>query len=125
LLDKKNLNKRNKVLLIFIFIVINLSIINTCANAIDEVYLISIKGTIDLGLSSYVQRAIEEAVLNNAEAIIFEIDTFGGRVDAAIQIRDKIIDLNIPSAAYIKNRAWSAGALIALSAKYILMDKKY
>ena len=123
MLDKKNLNKRNKVLLIFIFIVINLSIINTCANAIDEVYLISIKGTIDLGLSSYVQRAIEEAVLNNAEAIIFEIDTFGGRVDAAIQIRDKIIDLNIPSAAYIKNRAWSAGALIALSAKYILMDR--
>jgi len=31
--------------------------------------------------------------------------------------------LNVPSVAYIKNRAWSAGALIALSAKYILMDK--
>ena len=47
----------------------------------------------------------------------------GGRVDAAVQIRDRIINLNIPSVAYIKNRAWSAGALIALSAKYILMDK--
>jgi membrane-bound serine protease (ClpP class) len=87
------------------------------------VYLISIKGTIDLGLSSYVQRALEEAILNKVKAVILEVDTFGGRVDAAIQIRDKIINLNIPSVAYIKNRAWSAGALIALSAKYILMDK--
>lgn len=102
---------------------ISLIILNTYSNETDEVYLVSIKGTIDLGLSSYIQRALEEAILNKAKAVILEIDTFGGRVDAATQIRDKIINLDIPSVAFIKNRAWSAGALIALSAKYILMDK--
>lgn len=122
---KESLNKNSKKFIVFItlFTIISFVILNTSANGIDEVYLISIKGTIDLGLSSYVQRALEEAILNKAKAVILEVDTFGGRVDAAIQIRDKIINLNIPSVAYIKNRAWSAGALIALSAKYILMDK--
>ncbi len=123
---KSNLNKKRKILLIIIitlFIIFSLIVLNTYANEKDEVYLVSIKGTIDLGLSSYVQRALEEAVLNKAKAIILEIDTFGGRVDAATQIRDKVMSLNIPSIAYVKNRAWSAGALIALSAEYILMDK--
>lgn len=122
---KENLNKNRKIFVIFItlFTIISLIILHTYANETDKVCLISIKGTIDLGLSSYVQRALEEAILNKAKAVILEVDTFGGRVDAAVQIRDEIINLNIPSVAYIKNRAWSAGALIALSAKYILMDK--
>ena len=122
---KYNLNIKYKAFLIIItlFIIFSLIVLNTYANEKDEVYLVSIKGTIDLGLSSYVQRALEEAVLNKAKAIILEIDTFGGRVDAATQIRDKVMSLNIPSIAYVKNRAWSAGALIALSAEYILIDK--
>jgi len=125
LIFKENLNKNRKIFVIFItlFIIISLIILNSFANETGEIYLVSIKGTIDLGLSSYVQRVLEEAILNKAKAVILEIDTFGGRVDAAVQIRDKIINLDIPSVAYIKNRAWSAGALIALSAKYILMDK--
>jgi membrane-bound serine protease (ClpP class) len=125
LIIKSNLNGKHKIFLIIIalFVIFSLIDLNTCANETDEVYLVSIKGTIDLGLSSYVQRALEEAVSNKVKAVILEIDTFGGRVDAAVQIRDQIINLNVPSVAYIKNRAWSAGALIALSAKYILMDK--
>lgn len=122
---KYNLNKKCKVFLIIItlFVIFRLIALNAFATETDEVYLVSIKGTIDLGLASYVKRALEEAVLNKAKAVILEIDTFGGRVDAATQIRDKIMSLNIPSTAYVKNRAWSAGALIALSAEYIIMDK--
>ncbi len=93
------------------------------ANQTVEACLISVKGTIDLGLSSYIERALKEAEANDAKIVIFEIDTLGGRVDAALQIRDRIIGLKIPSVAYIKNRAWSAGALISLSAKYLIMDK--
>jgi len=125
LITKWNLSKRYKILLLIIILFVFFSLIslNTYANEKDIVYLISVKGTIDLGLSSYVNRALEEAVSNKANAIILEIDTFGGRVDAATKIRDKIMDLTIPSVAYVKNRAWSAGALIALSAEYILMDR--
>ena len=122
---KYNLNKKRKIFYITItlFIIFSIIALNAHANETNEVYLVSIKGTIDLGLSSYVQRALEEAVSNKAKAVILEIDTFGGRVDAATQIRDKIMSLNVPTVAYVKNRAWSAGALIALSAEYILIDK--
>lgn len=106
--------------LFFIFIQVNMLSVE---NEAGKIYVIPIKGTIDLGLSSFVQRILKEAELNQARAIILEIDTFGGRVDAAIQIRDKIINLRIPNVAYIQNKAWSAGALIALSAEYILMEK--
>ena len=49
-----------------------------------SVYLIPITGTIDMGLSPYVKRVVEEAEKNKASAIILEINTFGGRVDADV-----------------------------------------
>jgi membrane-bound serine protease (ClpP class) len=85
-----------------------------------NVFLIPIKGTIDLGLASFVERSIRENP--NARAFIFEIDTFGGRVDAAIKIRDTIINTPILTIAFIKDRAWSAGALIALSCEKIIIS---
>ena len=123
--SKKNLVKIDNLffLLIALTLIFNLSVIKIHANQTVEACLISVKGTIDLGLSSYIERALKEAEANDAKIVIFEIDTLGGRVDAALQIRDRIIGLKIPSIAYIKNRAWSAGALISLSAKYLIMDK--
>ena len=123
--SKENLVKIDSLLflLIALTLIFSLSVMKIHANQTDEAYLISVKGTIDLGLSSYIERALKEAEANDAKIIIFEIDTLGGRVDAALQIRDRIIGLNIPSIAYIKNRAWSAGALISLSAEYLIMDK--
>lgn len=125
MLSIENLNKSNKIciILLTILIISNFVILKIYSKGKDEVYIVSIKGTIDLGLSSYIERALKEAESNKAKAVILEIDTLGGRVDAALKIRDKIVALNIPTVAYIKNRAWSAGALIALSAKYILIDK--
>ena len=56
------------------------------------VYHVPIHGTIDMGLPHYIQRVVDEAKEHNAQAIIFDIDTFGGRVDAATQIKDIILD---------------------------------
>ncbi|MEW5865438.1 MAG: nodulation protein NfeD [Bacillota bacterium] len=85
------------------------------------VYLISVRGTIEPGLAAYVKRGIAEATRMAASAIILEIDTFGGRVDAATEIRDLVLDLPVPSIAFVKGRAWSAGALITLAAEKIAM----
>jgi membrane-bound serine protease (ClpP class) len=64
---------------------------------------------------------VSEAEKDNASAIIFKINTFGGRVDAATQIKDAIIGTDLLTIAFINNRAISAGALIALSCKKIIM----
>lgn len=82
-----------------------------------------IDGEIDLGLSPFIQRVISDAEEKNADAIIFEINTFGGRVDAATQIKDAILDSKILTIAYVNKRAISAGALITLSCKKIAMAK--
>ena len=85
------------------------------------VYIGNIEGEIDLGLAPYVKRVIDEAGKNGASAIIFRINTFGGRVDAATQIKDAIFDSKVRTIAFIDKRAISAGALIALSCEKIVM----
>lgn len=86
-----------------------------------KVYFGTIEGDIDLGLSPYISRLVSEAEKANADAIVFKINTFGGRVDAATQIKDAIIGSNVKTIAFINNRAISAGALIALSCRNIAM----
>ena len=85
------------------------------------VYRVPIQGTIDLGLPPFIERAINTAEEEGASAIIFDIDTFGGRVDAATQIKDAILGAKLPTVAFINRRAISAGALISLSCEYIYM----
>ena len=100
-------------------ILLEISIISTL-NA-DAVYRVPIEGTIDLGLPPFIQRMIDKAESENATAIIFDINTFGGRVDAATQIKDAILGSDITTIAFINRRAISAGALISLSCEKIYM----
>tara|TARA_Y100000748_G_scaffold148284_1_gene124021 strand:- start:486 stop:1892 length:1407 start_codon:yes stop_codon:yes gene_type:complete len=103
-----------KQLIIYFYITCNILLSNT-------VYHIPIEGTIDLGLPPFIERSIKEAENDNASSIIFEVNTFGGRVDAATQIKDAILDSKVPTVAFINKRAISAGALISLSCEKIYM----
>ena len=85
------------------------------------VYVAPIEGIIDLGLAPFVRRAIDEAASAGAAALVLEINTFGGRVDAAVQIRDALLDSRVKTIAYVNKRAISAGALISLAAEHIVM----
>ncbi|MDI7248042.1 MAG: NfeD family protein [Bacillota bacterium] len=85
------------------------------------VYVLSIEGPIEPGLAAYLKRGIDAAEGARAAAVLIEVDTFGGRVDAATEIRDLIFDLGVPSVAFVKGRAWSAGALVTLAAEKIAM----
>lgn len=90
------------------------------ANAQQQhVVVVNIKGEIDGSQVALVNRAVMEAESSQAVAIIIEMDTFGGLVDSAVKIRDMISQTPIQTICYIKNRAWSAGALIAISHKHI------
>jgi membrane-bound serine protease (ClpP class) len=86
-----------------------------------DVYIVSIKGPIDNGLASYVDRAVEAAVASKSRGILFHVDTFGGLVDAADRIRKTILDSPIPTVAFIDKNAASAGALISLACDSIFV----
>lgn len=85
------------------------------------VYVVPIEGIIDLGLAPFVQRVLGEAADAGAAAVILEINTFGGRVDAAVLIRDALLNARVNTVAFVNKRAISAGALITLSAEKIVM----
>ncbi|MCF6149800.1 MAG: serine protease [Candidatus Kuenenia sp.] len=85
-------------------------------------YVITIHRMIDGGLSSSIQRRVNSAKDENAGLIIFDIDTFGGRLDAAMEISEFISDLKeVETVAFIPHKAISAGALIAISCNDIIM----
>jgi membrane-bound serine protease (ClpP class) len=85
------------------------------------VFVAPIEGVIDLGLAPFVQRVLDEATKADAKAVILEINTFGGRVDAAVLIRDALLESKILTVAFINKRAISAGALISLASEKIAM----
>ncbi|MDP2302708.1 MAG: nodulation protein NfeD [Ignavibacteria bacterium] len=87
----------------------------------QKVLVAKIDGEIDLGLAPFVKRVVNTASSEKYDAVIFEINTFGGRVDAATQIKDAILESEVLTIAFINKRAISAGALIALSCKKITM----
>jgi membrane-bound serine protease (ClpP class) len=80
-----------------------------------------IEGVIDLGLAPFVERVLDEAATAGAAAVILEINTFGGRVDAAVLIRDALLRARVRTVAFVNKRAISAGALISLAAETIAM----
>jgi membrane-bound serine protease (ClpP class) len=82
---------------------------------------IPIEGVIELGLAPFVERSVREAEAMGASVIILDVETPGGRVDAAERIADAISDSSVPVFAYVNRRALSAGALISLAADGIFM----
>ncbi|PIQ10992.1 MAG: peptidase [Ignavibacteriales bacterium CG18_big_fil_WC_8_21_14_2_50_31_20] len=103
-------------ILFFLFV-----LLSTILSQNNQVYVAKIEGDIDLGLAPYVKRVVSEAENNKATLIIFKINTFGGRVDAATQIKDAILNSKVETIAFIDKRAISAGSLIALSCNKIIM----
>ena len=85
------------------------------------VFVMPIEGVIDLGLAPFVKRVLEEAATAKASAVVLDINTFGGRVDAAVLIRDALLESKVLTVAFINKRAISAGALISLAAEKIAM----
>lgn len=88
---------------------------------VSVVYVAPIEGIIDLGLAPFVERVLSEAAAAGAAAVILEINTFGGRVDAAVVIRDALLNARVKTVAFVNKRAISAGALISLAAEKIIM----
>ena len=90
-------------------------------SAAETVYIVPIQGTIENGLAAFVSRVMSEAEEEGAAAVIFEIDTPGGALDAALTVRDAILYSEVKTIAFINPRAISAGALISLATKHIVM----
>ena len=88
----------------------------------NHIVVCHLEDMVDDGMHVLVQRAVREARDNQAVALIFEVDTFGGRVDSAVDIANTIGTADIPTIAYVIGKgAISAGALISIACDDITM----
>ena len=85
------------------------------------VYRVPIEGMIDKALAKYIDRALADAEEAGASVVLFEMDTFGGLVEAADLIRISILDAPVPTVVFINKNAASAGALISYAADRIVI----
>ncbi|MFA5687542.1 MAG: NfeD family protein [Kiritimatiellales bacterium] len=85
------------------------------------VYEIPIKEQISPSLLYIIRRGVTAAEKNHADAIVFVMDTPGGRVDVTREIIAIIRDIKTPVYTFIERDAYSAGAIIALATPNIYM----
>lgn len=87
----------------------------------NTVYVIPIDGVIDRALVYVVRRGAMEAERVNASAIVFDIDTPGGRLDAIEEIVNIIEHIPVPTYTFVRDQAISGGAIISLATERIYM----
>jgi len=86
-----------------------------------DVVVVPLRGEVAPSLLAFLRRAVKTAESNEAAAIIFDMNTYGGRLDAAADIVNALNQTKIPTYTFINTNAGSAGALIAIATHHIYM----
>lgn len=98
------------------------------ASGDGKTFVIPIKGDIEPSVAAFVRRESNFALRGGASFLVYEIDTFGGRVDTALLISSYIGSIkDAKTVAWVRGGpesmgvSWSAGALIAFSCSSVYM----
>jgi membrane-bound serine protease (ClpP class) len=86
-----------------------------------DVVVVPLHGEVAPSLLAFLRRAVKTAESNEASAIIFDMNTYGGRLDTATDIVNALNQTKIPTYTFINTNAGSAGALIAIATQHIYM----
>ena len=91
------------------------------ATAQENIYYFKIDEEIAKPALRKTQLALKEATEGNFNYILLEMNTFGGELASADEIRTLLLDAPMPVIAFINNNAASAGALISIACDSIYM----
>lgn len=114
--------KQLRILTLLLVLILGFSSISLAETENELVYVIPVREEITRATQRYIHLAIQEAEDLNADMILFELDTYGGLVDATEKIKNDIIKTNIETTCFIDNKAESAGVLFAISNDNIIMS---
>ena len=107
---------------VFFFVFGAGNIINSQAQG--KVYNIKIDGSINPSTSDFIHNSIQEAVKNNAECIVIELNTPGGLLKSTRYIVSDILTAEIPVIVFVSpsgSQSASAGVFITLAANIAAM----
>src|ERR1700747_2614030 len=86
-----------------------------------DVVIVPVHGEVAPSLLAFLRRAVKTAGSNDASAIIFDMNTYGGQLDTASDIVNALNQIKIPTYTFIDTNAGSAGSLIAIATQRIYM----
>ncbi len=90
--------------------------------ASPKVFVIPISGEIDPGMAAFLKRALQDIPDEPDTLIVVQMNTFGGRVDSALEMVDSLINIKqAKTIAFVSDKAISAGALISLACNQLIM----
>jgi membrane-bound serine protease (ClpP class) len=86
-----------------------------------DVVVVPLHGEVAPSLLAFLRRAAKTAESNGASAIVFDLNTYGGRLDTASDVVNVLNQIKIPTYTFINTNAGSAGAVIAIATQHIYM----
>ncbi|MFD2515842.1 nodulation protein NfeD [Pontibacter locisalis] len=107
--------------LFYLLCLVLLPIISVAQEAKTKVFIMEIDSEIDPRTNRYTELALEEATEVGADHVLLVLDTFGGALNDADEIRKRILEYPKPIYVFINKNAASAGALISLACDSIYM----
>jgi len=88
---------------------------------LQKVLVMEIRSEIDARTNRYVELAFDEVEEIGADLIVINMDTYGGALYDADDIRTRMLETEIPVYVFINKDAASAGALISIACDSIYM----
>lgn len=91
------------------------------AQATDKAVVVAeVSGEVNAAMSAYIKDVIDNAQ-KSGSAVVLDIDTYGGQILEADNIKKTLLNAAVPVDCYISGNALSAGVLIAVSCEHIVM----
>ncbi|MHA6248163.1 NfeD family protein [Pontibacter sp. CAU 1760] len=117
----KTYPKQQYVQAIYLLLALLLPFVSVAQNK-PKVFIMEIKSEIDPRTNRYTKVALDAATEAEADHILLVLDTFGGALNDADEIRKRLLNYPKPVYVFIDNNAASAGALISLACDSIYMS---
>jgi membrane-bound serine protease (ClpP class) len=89
------------------------------ADGVVDVYVIPITEAIGKPNLFILRRGLKEAIANEVDMVLLEMDTPGGRVDVTIEMMEMLAKFEGITATYVSDEAISAGSFITASTQEI------
>ncbi|MDY6833985.1 MAG: nodulation protein NfeD [Chloroflexota bacterium] len=110
------MRKRSRMLLLFILLCVGSTLGSVSNAAQPHVDVLNVDGVVNPVLSNYLDRGIDRAEEDGAEACIINMDTPGGLLSSTEDIVERIDEAEVPIVVYVNPWAGSAGTFITLAA---------
>ena len=108
-------------LFLSLFVLVSVSLEAADSTGRKLIYTFPIRENVMPSVVRMTAKCLAEAGRMGADAVLIQMNTYGGLVEAADSIRTALLNCSVPVWVWIDNQAVSAGALIALAADSIYL----